>query len=336
MKNHSDFHKIAIMLFLLFLSACQTISSPRGMGDAECNNVTAKGFLDVLDINILFSEVKNRDQRLEDIADFAAKNDVDVILLQEVANGALLKTENSAQDLREILREKHNQDYNISTAFEAGLPGLFSVANAILSRCEIGFTQIKRLPFTSEIEFEGKSIAISRNVQVARLKIPDRGKINVYNTHLCAGCELKEREAQLDELLDFVNSLDASMPSNNPSILGGDFNFDRFDNEGAEKFLWEKIINSDFIDAYADFIMANSNGKETLDTLCEDEDNADEHCTVGVSELDGTNARRVDYIFTKAPSNIHDARVVFNTLVKNGEPTVSDHAGVFISLEIVD
>jgi maltose 6'-phosphate phosphatase len=124
------------------------------------------------------------------------------------------------------------------------------------------------------------------------------------------------------------------MPSNNPSVLGGDFNSDRFDNEGAEKFLWEKIINSGFIDAYADFIIANSNGEETLDTLCEDEDNADEHCTVGVSELDGPNARRVDYIFTKASSNIRAARVVFNTLVNNDEPTVSDHAGVFIGLEL--
>ncbi len=242
MKLHSDFHKYAIMLFLLFLSACQTISSPTGMGDAKCNNVTEKGFLNVLDINLLFSEVENRYQRLEDIADFATNNDVDVLLLQEVANGALLKTENSAQDLRDILRNKHNQDYNISTAFEAGLPGLLSVANAILSRCEIGFTQIERLPFTSEIEFDGKRIAIPRNVQLTRLTIPDRGKINVYNTHLCAGCEINEREEQLNELLDFVNSLDASMPSNNPSVLGGDFNFDRFDNEGAEKFLWEKII----------------------------------------------------------------------------------------------
>jgi maltose 6'-phosphate phosphatase len=151
---------------------------------------------------------------------------------------------------------------------------------------------------------------------------------------LCAGCEINEREEQLDELLDFVNSLDASMPSNNPSVLGGDFNFDRFDNESAEKFLWEKIINNGFIDAYADFTLANSNGKETLDTLCEDEDNADEHCTVGVSELNGPNARRVDYIFTKAPSNIRGAKVVFNTLVNKTEPTVSDHAGVFISLDL--
>ena len=271
---------------------------------------------------------------MKDIADFAAGNDVDVILLQEVVNGVLVGTENSAQDLRKFLRDRHNLDYNISTAFELGTPGLLSVANAILSRCEIRFAQVQRLPFTVELEFDGTVIVVSRNVQVTRLLIPGLGKINVYNTHLCARCEINERAQQLDVLLDFVNDLDTNMPGNIPSTLGGDFNFDRFDNEGAEKFLWETIINKGFIDAYADFIITSSGGQETLETLCEDEDNADEHCTVGVSELNGPNARRVDYIFTKSPSIIRDARVVFNTLVNNEEPTVSDHAGVFISLEL--
>ena len=332
MKPRANYLKYIFLLSVL-LMACQTLPPP-GMGDARCNNVTEKGFINVLDINILFSEVQNRDARLEDIADFAANNDVDVILLQEVVNGVLVGTENSAQDLRDILRDKHNLDYNISTAFELGLPGLLSVANAILSRCEIKFTQVQRLPFTVELEFNDAVIAVSRNVQLTRLQIPERGTINIYNTHLCAGCEIRERAEQLDVLLEFVNDLDTNMPGNNPSVLGGDFNFDRFDNEGAEKFLWETIINTGFNDAYADFIIANSGGQETLETLCEDEDNADEHCTVGVSELDGPNARRIDYIFAKSPSIIRDARVVFNTLVNEDEPTVSDHAGVFISLDL--
>jgi maltose 6'-phosphate phosphatase len=209
-----------------------------------------------------------------------------------------------------------------------------SVANAVLSRCEIKFNLVKRLPKASELEFGGRAIRINRNVMMVQLEIPDKGKINVYNTHLCARCEIEEREEQLDELLEFVNEMDTNMPGENPSVLGGDFNSDRFDNQGAEKFLWEKIIAAGFIDAYAEFVIANSGGQETLDTLCEDEDNADEHCTVGVSELDGPNARRVDYIFTRKPSSIQDARIIFNTLVRDDEPTVSDHAGVFTSLSL--
>ena len=108
----------------------------------------------------------------------------------------------------------------------------------------------------------------------------------------------------------------------------------RLDARGQRRRLYENIITAGFIDAYAEFIIAKSGGQETLDTLCEDEDNADEHCTVGVSELDGSNARRIDYIFTRRPSAIRDAKVVFNTLVNDSEPTVSDHAGVFTSMNL--
>lgn len=334
MKLRSDFFKYGILSFVLFFFACQSTPPPPGMGDASCNDVADRQFLNVITVNLLFSEVLNRNERLEDIADFTADNNVDVLLLQEVVSGVLVKTENSAQDLREILRRKHNADYNIRTAFEIGLPGLLGVANAVLSRCEIEFSQVKRLPLASELEFDGQVIRISRNVLMARLKIPDQGKINIYGTHLCASCEIEEREEQLDELLEFVNRMDMNMPGDNPSVLGGDFNIDRFDNEGAEKFLYEKILAAGFIDAYAETIITNSGGHETLDTLCEDEDNADEHCTVGVSELDGPNARRIDYIFVRRPSAIRDAKVVFNTLVNDSEPTVSDHAGVFTSMNL--
>jgi len=334
MKLHSVFFKYGILFFVLFFFACQSTPPPPGMGDARCNDVAERQILNALTVNLLFSEVLKRNERLEDIADFAADNNVDVLLLQEVVSGVLVKTENSAQDLREILRRKHNVDFNIRTAFEIGLPGLLGVANAVLSRCEIEFSQVKRLPLASELEFDGQVIRISRNVLMARLKIPDQGKINIYGTHLCASCEIEEREEQLDELLEFVNRMDMNMPGDNPSVLGGDFNIDRFDNEGAEKFLYEKIMTAGFIDTYADSIIANSGGQETLDTLCDDEDNADEHCTVGVSELDGPNARRIDYIFARRPSAIRDAKVVFNTLVNDSEPTVSDHAGVFTSMNL--
>ena len=334
MKLRSAFSKYSILFSVLFFFACQTTPTPPGMGDARCNDAAERGFLNVLNINLLFSEVLNRNARLEDIADFVADNNVDVILLQEVVTGVLVNTENSAQDLREILRKKHNVDFNIRTAFEIGLPGLLAVANAVLSRCEIEFSLVKRLPLTSELEIGGQIIPIRRNVLMARLKIPEQGKINIYDTHLCAGCEIEEREEQLDELLEFVSKMEMNIPAENPSVIGGDFNSDRFDNEGAEKFLWEKIIAAGFIDAYAEFVIAESGGQETLDTLCEDEDNADEHCTVGVSELDGPNARRSDYIFTRQPSTIRDAKVVFNTLVNDSEPTVSDHAGVYTSLNL--
>jgi len=80
------------------------------------------------------------------------------------------------------------------------------------------------------------------------------------------------------------------------------------------------------------YIIAASVGQETSATLCEDEDNPDEHCTVGVSELNGENSRRKDYIFARGFRDVLLSKVVFNTRINAEEPTVSDHAGVFVRL----
>jgi len=332
----SNYLKCIILLSLLLFISCQTCPEPI-VGDAICDDVAARGHVNILNINVLFL-LQNIDERLEHIADFAADSNVDVILLQEIVGGSATGTESTAKDLRDILRTKHNLDFNLSTAWEIGNPELYSSANAILSRCKIKEDECHDLPFVDEITRQVGpqiiTISLSRNVLLTRLEIPGRGEIRVYTTHLCARCDKDERDKQLEDLLEFLNDKETSLPGGNPSVLGGDFNFDRFDNDGAEKFMWEKIINNGFIDAYADFIIANSGGQETLETLCEDEDNADEHCTVGVSALDGDNARRIDYVFATEPANIKAARVAFNDLVNTNEPRVSDHAGVFIRLEL--
>ncbi len=322
---------VALPTALLMVS-CQTTPLPPGMGDAQCGDIAEKRYINILTINLFFSEVDDRNDRLKAIADFAANSDVDILILQEVVNGVLVKTDNSAQDLRDILSKKHNLDYNIQTAFEAGLPGLLSVANAVLSRCEIRYSLVQRLPKATEIEFEGQVIEVSRNVLMSRLEIPDFGKINVYNTHLCAGCDDSERMEQIDVMLEFLKNLEDNTGDDYPTILGGDFNFDRFRNDGKQKFQYEKIINTGFIDAYAEYIIVAAGGRETLDTLCEDEDNPDEHCTVGVSELNGSKSRRKDYIFARGFADVLLSKVVFNTLINSDEPTVSDHAGVFVRL----
>ena len=318
----------------LLMVSCQTTPLPPGIGDAQCGDIAEKGYINILTINLLFSEVDDRNDRLKAVADFAANSDVDILMLQEVVNGVLVKTDNSAQDLRDILSKKHNLDYNIQTAYEIGLPGLLSVANAVLSRCEIRYNLVQRLPKTPEIEFKGHIIEVSRNVLLSRLEIPEFGKINVYNTHLCADCEDFERVEQIDVVLKFLKNLEKNTGDDYPTILGGDFNFDRFRNDGKQKFQYERIINTGFIDAYTEYIIVASGGRETLDTLCENDDNPDEHCTVGVSELNGQKSRRKDYIFTRGFADVLLSKVVFNTLINPEEPTVSDHAGVFVRLRL--
>jgi maltose 6'-phosphate phosphatase len=227
---------IAVCPILFFLP--QGNSAQWQKGNPQCYEVAVRGYLNVLTINILFSEVENRDTRLEIIGDFAAENNVDVILIQEVVGGFLADTENSAEDLRNILLTKHHLDYNLKTAFETGVPGILATSNALLSRCGIRFNLVKRLPRGTEIVINGRPVKLARNVMMSRLNIPFIGRINVYNTHLCAACDIDERDEQLEVLLDFLNTVEKLIPGEDLNILGGDFNFDLFDNDGAERFLY--------------------------------------------------------------------------------------------------
>ena len=327
MQRRCNYFKAAVFLLVSLFLVLSGNSGWCWKENMQGSDPASSKHLRVVSINLLFSETQTRDDRLGVIADRVSKEKIDVVLLQEVVGGLLVGTDNSAEDLRDILHEEHGLDYHLETAFEAGVPGLLSVANAILSRFEIEFTLVKKLPGVSELEIFGISFEVERNVQMVRLKFPDSGKIDVFNTHLCARCELAERDEQLDVLRQFVKDFESDPPGKTPNVLGGDFNFDRFDNNGTERFLYEKIISDGFIDAYAAAV------DDPLDTLCEDEDNADEHCTVGVSDLNGDNARRIDFIFAKGFKRVMESSVFFNTAI-TGEPTVSDHAAVFVSLDM--
>ena len=140
--------------------------------------------------------------------------------------------------------------------------------------------------------------------------------------------EITARVRQIDRMIEWMLETDLNLPAIF-SIFGGDLNFDLFDNQGLERPNYEKIIEAGFLDSYA------IGQSDNLEDLCEDEDNADVHCTVGVSELNGKNARRIDYIFSNLDT-IETSKVVFNTLVEPGQPTVSDHAGVFVRFNIGD
>ncbi|GJL76510.1 MAG: hypothetical protein NMNS02_26160 [Nitrosomonas sp.] len=318
-----------VILNVLVLSGCSGIQTGNveGMQPTQCNDVADRGHLNFLSINLLFSETETRDRRLDAIAQFVSDVPVDVILLQEVAGGVLVGTANSAFDLQGKLRDR-GHGYDLQTAFETGLPGLLAVANAVLTRCEIDFKMVKRLPKASELEFKGHDIKLPRNAMMTRLNIPEFGKFNVYNTHLCAKCGADEQNAQLEALLTFVDEAEAFYPQINPVVVGGDFNIDRFRVDPfAEGIFYNKIINAGFADAYAE--------GRPLESLCSNTAIADEHCTVGVSTLDaGDSARRIDYIFVKEITNIIESRVVFNDLVDDSQPGVSDHAGVFVSIAL--
>jgi maltose 6'-phosphate phosphatase len=333
MNAHLKFLKYSILLTVAFFLLPYNVSAWWWWNeDYQCDEVaTDGGVLNVMTINLLFSEIKNRDLRLAAIAKFAHENNIHVIMLQEVVGGLLVGTQNSAKDLQDILQDYYGLNYNLKTAFETGLPGLLAVANAVLSRCEIRFSLVKRLSRQTEVEFDGRVIKLSRNVQMVRLKIPGYPRVSVYNTHWCAGCAPEELAINWQESFNFLNNVENFL-GDGLVILGGDFNLDRLRTD-IELDLYDAIIfDQGFRDAYADFVIDSSAGSETLDTLCEDKDDPDEHCTVDVTPLGGSGSRRIDYLFIRNLDDAIGAQVVFTPFNPTWTNTVSDHAAVVMSL----
>ena len=311
--------------------------------DPVCSDVAGRGYLNVLTVNLLFSEVATRDERLAALADFIAPDDgddgaaplVDVILLQEVVGGILAGTESSARDLRRLLRAK-GFIFELRSASEFSLPGLLTVGNATLSRCDVRFRLVELLPPQPEFEIGGEAIEIPRNVLMTGIDVPDFGRIDVYNTHLCAFCTPEQRGEQLEELLEFVDGVEGFLPGERPVVLGGDFNIDIFEDGGAERSLYESIVSPEepdegFVDAYAAVTA------DDLAELCnpDGEPFPDEHCTFGVTLLsDPEDGGRIDYVFVRNFGPVLDATVLFNTRIDPAEPTVSDHAGVFVRVAL--
>ena len=291
--------------------------------------VAAADGIKVMSINLLFSEIFDRNNRLKIIADYVAENDIDFVLLQEVVSGDIALTDDSAEDLKDLIFERHNLEYFVRTeTIPIPIPfisDILKIGNGILSRHEIESNNARELPKTPEFEFFGIfELELKRNVMMIRANVNGFGAIHVYNTHLCAGCEINEREEQLDALLQFVQEIEGNISGENPVILGGDFNIDRIKNGAEENFLYEKVLSEGFLDAYAAAAI------DPLGELCENEENPDRHCTIGVTDLGDSNAGRIDYIFTKYFRKVTDSRVIFNSAI-TGDPAVSDHSAVSVS-----
>jgi maltose 6'-phosphate phosphatase len=305
------FSKMSVLVMLLLVLASSTTLA------TDCPVISQDGgHLRVMTINLLFSEVQDRNDRLERIADYAVgKRDdcraVDVILLQEVVAGALAGTVNAAQDLKRMLAER-GVDYYLSYRLANGIPGLLAVGNAVLSRHKILYTLARSLPFVSEEVFDGFVVTLRRRAMMSRIEIPGSGTINVYNTHLCAFCSSSDRYRQAEVLYDFIRTVEFFTPGRNPIILGGDFNTE------PQSDLYDAITGlAGFIDS---FEVANGGACTEGDTS---------GCTYAVPGNDyvGSLASpiRIDYLFYKDwlfdPSS---SAIVFDS---EGN-WVSDHSAV--------
>jgi maltose 6'-phosphate phosphatase len=228
-------------------------------GNVRCSDVIQRGELNVLTINSLFSEIADRTACFERIAAFVqsqaeAGRPVDVMLLQEAAGGLLVKTENSAQEFRQILNQHYGLDYSLSTAYASGVPAILTIFNATLSRGAVTASLWRLWPPATELACEGHAMPLTRSVLMTRLQVPGLGSIDVYHTHLCADCQAAERLGQAQQLVSFVQQVETRPPGAHPIVLGGDFNTDLVRADPHEEALYRLITAESpvaFEDSYA-------------------------------------------------------------------------------------
>jgi len=297
---------------------------------AKCDDIANRGYLNVLTINLLFSEFKDRESRLETIAEFIAEqssNPIDVILLQEVVGGSFAGTPNSGLDLKNLLAAR-NLYYNFSFKLANGVPGVLSVGNGILSRCEILYTLSQTLPFVTEEPFDAFNIPLRRNVMMSRIKVPGFSQINVYNTHLCAYCDPADRFEQAKVLMTFMKYVEKLIHGDNPIILGGDFNTDL--NFSGDIPVYNLITNNGFIDTYgiSNGCVGISCCSKPVDLGCTFAADSNPYA-VDLFTHQPESPERIDYIFIKGDNLITNKSIV----IFNASPDwVSDHSAVLSTI----
>lgn len=306
---------------LVAVCACAAVlagAGPARAGSPACPDVTERGHLNVLTINILYTDFFNRLDRLRAVAGFieaeaAAGEPVDIILLQEVVSGALACSLSLSLRLTLMLR-RHGLSYALRLRPVAGVPGLFMVGNAMLSRCAVTGFATRLLPYAGEAPFGGPGFPVLHEAQAIDIEVPGYGAASVYNTHLCAYCTGADRLRQTEALLRFLDRQEET--AHRLTVLGGDFNTDI--TMAADRPAYSLITDSSgFDDSYAE---ANS----CSDCCSEAEGSAGCTWAAPGNELAGDAAPvRIDYIFARGDVAAFESRVVFNE-----PPWVSDHSGV--------
>jgi len=329
-KGNGDAFPFRILIMkLVFVSIIISLFLPGlSMGwqaQCRCADIQERGHINVLTLNLLYSENIEREARFTTVVSFLAQQaiqgePVDVILLQEVVGGILSGTQNSSQDLKHMLAEQ-GLSYNLRYCPVNNQIGILSEGIAILSRCRFLFTVAKTLPTVWETPSEGFDFPLKRRAVMGRIQVPGVGNLNIFNTHLCAFCDGTERLAQGKALLKFVSDVERLIFWDNaPVILGGDLNMDLETSKGQQ--IHDSIVVAGFEDTYTAF--------NACETCCSVQEGY-EGCTYGVSGNPYTDDLpvRIDYVFVK------HLKVLQSIVVFNDDPDwVSDHSGVLTKLAV--
>ena len=312
---------VRVLLLALFLFV---VAVPPGGGTARARTACAEAGrpLRVMTLNLQFTRVWGRGRELDTLARYVAAREVDVLLLQEVSGGLLAGASSTADELRQILHGRFGLAFELVYAPASGVRGLFTVGNAVLSRCPVVRRAVARLPEVAELRVAGAKWRLERNVLGVEIATHD-GSVAVYTTHLCADCEAEDRSIQLARALTFLNRREAGR--DRPVLFGGDFNLDIFRSAG-ERRLYRRIRDAGFVDVAA--------VDRPAESLCAEPSRPDDSCTVGVADPIRPHSRRIDYLFARGAVAVVEQEVVFNPRIDARLPAVSNHAAVAAALRL--
>ncbi len=331
MKNKIPFRPAAFFIILTAILLFSLSSCSSSLQNEQNAEASEKKHLNVITLNLFFPELQDRSQRLEDFANFIAQKKVegepiDIIMLQEVIGGLLSGTDNSSIDLKNLLAEK-GLEYHLYFQLSNGLTGLLKVGNAILSAYEFKSTAYKTLPTTSEVPFGDFEVTLKQDVIMGTIEVPGSGRINIYNTHLCAYCESENRLVQIQALMDFIEEMETSFEGDNPVILGGDINTAFSTSE--ELSVYESVTNTyGFTDTYS----AYNNCSD-----CCSPSYGYSGCTFAIPGNpyainpftdEQEEVTRLDYIFAKG------IEAVKSSVVLDAFPWASDHSGILTEFRL--
>jgi endonuclease/exonuclease/phosphatase family metal-dependent hydrolase len=269
----------------------------------------------ILTLNVMQKASQPRASRFQKIVDFLTGEQVHLLALQELSGGLIDEnsTKDSGADLAAMLAEAH-VPYGYYTEPAFGYPGLLVFKVGVMSRHKMLFTASSSTGTPTEgARFQGR-----KNVVMCGLDIPGFGRLNLYSVHIYTPSE-EGIEAQIDNLVNFAQGLDAKHPAM-ASIVAGDLNFPVESHPRA----YQKLIHHNFkgfIDSFAALHCPTDPGGCTKIGP-----------TFGV--LSNPYARRVkpariDFVLVRGDKvQISQSRVVFNSPGN----FVSDHCGVLTEI----
>ena len=251
----------------------------------------------LLTLNLHCFSEENIELKQKRIVDTILKEDVDVVLLQEVAQSRDskiqfddIKEDNYGYNIQQsLLRFGVNYDYHYKIGNQAF--GLYDEGLAILSKAKL--TDKRHFYISKTIDY----YQWNTRVIVSAKSFIEGKHITFTSAHLGWSDGFEVFEDQVDILIGSLNNKDIN-------FIAGDFNISPGSNE------YNYLINK----GYNDLFYSNDTEYYNIPTHVSD-----------IDQKDGSS--RIDYVISNEEFKIVDRKILFN------KDLVSDHFGVLIEIE---